>query len=181
MDQHAAFGFEHAPVGLVLTRHRLIEACNATFAALFGYAPADLVGRSIAMLYPSNREFIDIGNRGRDAMRATPFYRDDRIMKGRDGRLFWCQVHGRALVRDDVFAHCVWSFADLSHQRPVLDLTRREREIATLMVEGLTNKEIAARLAVSHRTVEAHRARMIHKTGARSTAGLISILVGLPG
>ncbi|MNL58354.1 Tetrathionate response regulatory protein TtrR [compost metagenome] len=59
-------------------------------------------------------------------------------------------------------------------------LTQREREIAMLVVEGMTNKEIARRLDVSHRTVEAHRSRMMEKLGARNTAELISSLVGLP-
>ncbi len=45
-------------------------------------------------------------------------------------------------------------------------LTEREREIMGLAVGGYTNKEIAQRLAISHRTVEIHRARILQKTGA---------------
>jgi len=45
-------------------------------------------------------------------------------------------------------------------------LTEREKEILTLVVEGYSNKEIAAQLQISHRTVEVHRSRIMQKTGA---------------
>ncbi|MHB8354227.1 MAG: response regulator transcription factor [Burkholderiales bacterium] len=54
-------------------------------------------------------------------------------------------------------------------------LTTREREVMALAVTGLTNKEIAQRLAISHRTVEIHRARVMHKTGAASLLALARI------
>jgi len=52
-------------------------------------------------------------------------------------------------------------------------LTGREREIALLLAEGLHNREVAARLAISPRTVEVHKARIMEKLGARNLADLI--------
>ncbi|MBL8659128.1 MAG: response regulator [Rhodospirillales bacterium] len=52
-------------------------------------------------------------------------------------------------------------------------LTRREREILTMVTAGLANKEIAARLEISQRTVENHRARVMHKMDMRSLADLV--------
>lgn len=48
----------------------------------------------------------------------------------------------------------------------ISSLTERERQVMVLAVEGLPNKEIARRLGISHRTVEIHKARIMHKTGA---------------
>jgi FixJ family two-component response regulator len=45
-------------------------------------------------------------------------------------------------------------------------LTEREREIMTLVVIGLSSKEIAQRLDISYRTVETHRTRAMHKANA---------------
>jgi len=52
-------------------------------------------------------------------------------------------------------------------------LSEREREVLRLIVEGLTNKEIARTLALSPRTVETHRANLFAKLGCESLAQLI--------
>jgi len=49
-------------------------------------------------------------------------------------------------------------------------LTRREREIAALLAEGLSNKEIAARLVISQRTAETHVDHILGKLGMTSRA-----------
>lgn len=56
-------------------------------------------------------------------------------------------------------------------------LTPREREILDLVVEGLSSKEIAGRLTVSFKTVEAHRAKVMRKMEAESVAQLVRIVV----
>jgi DNA-binding CsgD family transcriptional regulator len=58
--------------------------------------------------------------------------------------------------------------APVNPVQPALGLTRREREIAHLVAEGLTNREIAERLYLSVRTVESHVYQARAKVGARS-------------
>ncbi len=57
----------------------------------------------------------------------------------------------------------------------IASLTEREREVMALAVEGLPNKEIARHLGISHRTVEIHKARIMHKTGADTLLDLARI------
>jgi two-component system response regulator NreC len=52
-------------------------------------------------------------------------------------------------------------------------LTTREREIARLLAQSSSNKEMAAALGISIRTVETHRATLMHKLGVRSVAGVV--------
>ncbi len=52
-------------------------------------------------------------------------------------------------------------------------LTLREREVLYLVAEGLSNRQIADRLEISSRTVEAHRARLMTKLRLDSQAALI--------
>lgn len=54
-------------------------------------------------------------------------------------------------------------------------LTEREREVMLLAVAGYPNKEIARRLGISHRTVEIHKGRIMHKTGAATLLDLARI------
>lgn len=56
------------------------------------------------------------------------------------------------------------------------DLTETERKVAGLVAEGLTNKEIAARLFVSVRTVEANLSKVYAKLGVRSRTELVGLL-----
>ena len=179
-DADIAFGFEFAPIGLAVTRHRIIETCNPTFSDMFGYPPGSLWDKSIALLYPSNREFVDVGRIGLKAMTKGGQYGDERIMQRADGTQFWCAVRGRSATISDPFSRCVWSFVDMSEQRPIVNFTRREREIAMLSVAGHTNKQIARDLGISHRTVEGHRSRMMDKLGVTTGAELIAKLAGLP-
>jgi len=62
--------------------------------------------------------------------------------------------------------------------RRALDLlTEREREVLKLVAEGLATKEIASRLDISSRTVEAHRANLMRKLDLRSVARLTQFAI----
>ena len=56
-------------------------------------------------------------------------------------------------------------------------LTERERKVLDFVVSGLSNKEAAARLHLSTRTVEIHRAALMKKLGARNTAHLVRMAI----
>ncbi|MDP2811973.1 MAG: LuxR C-terminal-related transcriptional regulator [Rhodocyclaceae bacterium] len=175
-----ALAFDLAPVGLCVSRERVIQRCNETFASMFGYGADELRGKSLACLYPSTSEFENIGTRGFLVMRETGRYGDERIMCHRNGDLFWCHVAGRSLDRSHPFACAVWMFEDISAKRPVTAaLTAREREIVQFLVIGESSKQIARRLNISPRTVEAHRARIIGKLGVKSYTELIARLIGI--
>lgn len=60
---------------------------------------------------------------------------------------------------------------------PYDTLTARERQILQLAAEGMTNVEIAARLFISSRTVETHRANLMKKLGLRTHTELILFAV----
>jgi DNA-binding NarL/FixJ family response regulator len=64
---------------------------------------------------------------------------------------------------------------------PLDALTPRQREILQLVAEGNTSKDIAARLLLSFKTVEAHRAQIMERLGVHDVAGLVrfAVRVGL--
>ena len=55
-------------------------------------------------------------------------------------------------------------------------LSAREREVMTLMVEGLHNRKIAETLGISPRTVEVHKARVMQKLGVKSVVELVRLV-----
>ena len=56
-------------------------------------------------------------------------------------------------------------------------LTERETEIIKLIAEGFSNKEIGAKLFISHRTVDTHRTNLMKKIQVENIAGLISYAI----
>ena len=52
-------------------------------------------------------------------------------------------------------------------------LSKREREVFPLIALGYSNKEIAAKLFISTKTVEAHKANIMHKLALKTRADLI--------
>jgi two-component system response regulator FixJ len=60
-------------------------------------------------------------------------------------------------------------------RRRYAKLSPREREVLALVVAGSSSKEIARKLDLSPRTIEAHRANLMHKMGADSLAELVSM------
>ncbi|WP_443217910.1 ATP-binding protein [Pseudonocardia sp. TMWB2A] len=77
--------------------------------------------------------------------------------------------HGAALRRDDALGYALAPAATTVLPAEVV-LTPREREVVALVARGRTNREIAAELVLSHRTVEGHVGRILTKLGfARRT------------
>jgi DNA-binding NarL/FixJ family response regulator len=59
-----------------------------------------------------------------------------------------------------------------SHPPAFSALTPKQREVLQLLTEGMSNKEVAAALAISTKTAEAHRAQIMEKLQIHSMAGL---------
>ncbi|MDO4725008.1 MAG: LuxR C-terminal-related transcriptional regulator [Comamonadaceae bacterium] len=174
--QDYRLAFEMAPVGLVLSRHRRIADCNQQLCEIFLTTRESLLGRSFQELYPSAEEFERLGQRIAPILNAKGWYSDSRIMKRANGQFFWCHVSGRAFDRSQPHAAGIWSFEDISAQRPMAAgaaLTGREREVAARVLEGKTSKLIGRELGISHRTVELYRARLMRKFSAATTGELI--------
>lgn len=60
-----------------------------------------------------------------------------------------------------------------SDKQPLVELTARQQEVLRLIVEGLSAKDIAGKLNISHRTVEFHKAQLMQQLNLHSTVELI--------
>lgn len=62
-------------------------------------------------------------------------------------------------------------------QSRLCHLSEREKQVGRELAAGLTNKEIARKMGLSPRTVEAHRARLMKKAGISSLAEIVKLFI----
>ena len=181
--------FEFAPIGLALSSRGLIANCNRELLTMFGAKREQVVGQSFKILYPSVTDYEQMMEQIVARLNPEGHYTGGRVMKrldknGIDG-LFWCQILGQVISGDvhspvaDESVVSIWAFENISVQsRREAAPTPREREIALLLIEGLTSKLIGKRLKISPRTVDVHRARLMRKYETSTTQELVSKLLG---
>ena len=170
--------FDDAPIGLAYCENRHIVRCNQFFAEMFTTSIKRLQESSLKDLYPSSKESQQIGQRALNGLTINGAYNDERIMRRINGELFWCRVRGTTLQQVKPFAQTIWSFSDLSEERPIIKLKFRERQVAMLLCQGKTTKEISEELYLSPRTIEVYRARLLEAYSVKNTVELVKCLVG---
>lgn len=80
-------------------------------------------------------------------------------------------MHGRAALEPSVAAHILGKLADGDAND---DLSSRELEVLRLLVDGASNKEVAAQLHLSENTIKTHLSRIFGKLGVRSRAEAVA-------
>jgi DNA-binding NarL/FixJ family response regulator len=98
---------------------------------------------------------------------ASPHELRNAVRAVSQGREFFSLAAARrmgAAIRDQ--------HAELQASSALDLLTARERDVLVGVAEGLTNKEIGAKLGISHRTVESHRESLMKKLDIKTVAGL---------
>ena len=79
----------------------------------------------------------------------------------------------RGLAREAEWRRCRARVAEATHLLEAL--TPREREVMLQVATGRSNKEIAAELGTSEKTIKVHRGRVMHKLSATSVVDLVHI------
>ena len=176
------WAFYNAPVGQAIGRHRVVVDCNALFAQMFQLNRDDLIGQSFQSLDPTQVDFEKTGERITPILIQQGHFAEHRVMRRANGELFWVHVSGFTLNRSDPFQETLWAFTDLRHEEGADStlrgsMTPRERDIAALLIERKTGKEIGETLGISPRTVDVYKTRLLRKYGVASTAELVKQLL----
>jgi PAS domain S-box-containing protein len=183
-----------SPLAMVLSNPRRpdnpLEVVNPLFCALTGYAEGEIVGRNCRFLTGEATEtaaseqiragirakhpvLVDIlnyrsdGSAFRNGVMITPLF-------GTDGDLAWFLGSQVDLgpAHSDAFT---LRRSRASHR--VDSLPPRQRQVLQAMARGLLNKQIAWELKISEKTVKMHRALLIERLGAATTAEAIRIAI----
>jgi PAS domain S-box-containing protein len=180
------------PMAMLITNPRLpdnpIVAANAAFSALTGYAKPEIIGRNCRFLAGPetdkgcSRILTDAVAAGRPALTELLNYRKDGtpfrnavmiapIFAG-DGKPAYfigsqVEVPGEAGLDGGIRRERARALA--------ARLTPRQRQVLGEMTLGYRNKQIAARLGIDEKTVKMHRAAMLDRLDAPTSADAIRI------
>lgn len=102
----------NAPIGIGFTRRRRFELVGQHYASLFGFTPAELVGREHGMLYPSDEAYRGLVNRAGEAFLAGRVHTEEIEFQRRDGSRFWGYLQGAAVSAGDPLAGTIWIVSD---------------------------------------------------------------------
>lgn len=87
-------------------------------------------------------------------------------------------VHGRTYVSPLIAGELLQSYREEGlPSNQDRELTARQREVLKLVAEGCSAKQIAAKLEISVRTAEAHKANILETLGLTSTAELVQYAI----
>ena len=183
-----------SPIATVVTDPRLpdnpIVAVNRAFCELTGYEEAEILGRNCRFLAgPATEPWLSV--RIKDAVEDRRPTLVEILNYKKDGTPFRNAVLVAPVFGDDgELAYFLGSQVELgkeadspSHQRrtraveKVKVLSPRQLQILKEMAEGRMNKQIAWRLSLSEKTVKMHRALMLEKLGASTSADAVRMAV----
>lgn len=180
------------PMAMVVSNPRRpdnpLEVVNPAFCALTGYAESDIVNRNCRFLTgeatdPSATERLRQSIRQRRPVmvdilnyrsNGRPFRNGVMIapLFGDDGEVEWFLGSQVDLGDAPDFAGRRAAAAEKASRLPP-----RQRQVLELMARGLLNKQIAWQLKISEKTVKMHRALLLERLGAATTAEAIRLAV----
>jgi PAS domain S-box-containing protein len=183
-----------SPVASVISNPRKpdnpIEVTNAAFCQLTGYAEREIVGRNCRFLAGAATEPW-LSERIRAAIAGRKPVLVDILNYRQDGTPFRNGVLVTPLFDEEGdLAWFLGSQVDLGDEASGLFETRRQRavvkvrglaprqfEVLELMSRGLLNKQIAYQMGIAEKTVKMHRALLLERLGAATSADAIRIAV----
>ena len=117
--------FDTALIGIAVVRERVIVRCNRCFEEQLGYRPGELAGKPARVMYLTDAEFAEVGERVYAELAVGETHRREQQVARKDGSTFWARISGHAFDARQPRAGSVWLMEDISVAREAEEKTRR--------------------------------------------------------
>ncbi len=105
----------HAQIGVLLVRNRVIEYANPWIERMFGYAPAELVGHDTEAFYLDPRQYLDVGHAYHELLLHGAVHVDNLLFRRHDGTAMHCD--GTAVLLSDAQdGRVLWTLQDVTQR-----------------------------------------------------------------
>ena len=88
-----------------------------------------------------------------------------------------CAIDGETFVSADAARDLALAADEINDTSPFAKLSRREHEVALLLLEGKRNRQISESLFISEKTVSTHRQNVLQKVGVNNTVELAGLAI----
>ncbi len=172
---------EHSNTGIFIYQDEKISYVNKKFCDIVAYSKKELVGMNLVnIIYKDDIHFvIDKISRcfkgihkdvelefraisGNQKIIEVTLAGNTLNIRGKKSLIGTLKLNAKMQPENQAF----------TPQKTSIELTKREEEVLYFICEGLSNTEIGKKLNISERTVEGHRANLLHKTSCRNSVCL---------
>ncbi len=108
---------QNASVGIVITRHGVLEVVGRQVCLTLGYADGELQGRPARTLYGSDADYARLGELVQSAFAAHGTFDGDVCFVRKDGSPVWARVQGRKVNSQALGGGTVWMLEDITAAR----------------------------------------------------------------
>jgi PAS domain S-box-containing protein len=142
-----------ALVGISFAINRRHLWVNDTFARMLGYEAYELMGKESVVHFPDRKSWEAFGAEAYPTLAAGRPFMTERLMKRKDGSLFWCQVAGNAVDPKDLSKGSIWTNVDITDRKraeeEILRALEKEKELSELKSRfvAMTSHEFRTPLA----------------------------------
>lgn len=125
LEQNAIL--ENALVGIALLKDRQFAWINGKMKEMFGYSMSEISGLPTELFYPSRESYEQVGREAYPMLEAGRTYYSERLMKRKDGSLFWCSISGKAVDQSVMSKGAIWVLEDIN-ERKLMEASLRQSE-----------------------------------------------------
>lgn len=132
--------FDHAAIGILYTRGRIVLKANPKVVEIFGYSTEEMVGKEAQMLYPSEASFMALRGKGHDTLVRSETFVAEIEGRRKDGSTLWLRVSGRRTGQESKELEAIWVFEDITERRLAEDALRKSRDELESRVQERTQE-----------------------------------------
>jgi len=115
LEQNAIL--ENALVGIAFLKDRRFVWINSKLEQMFGYRMSEVTGLTTELFYPSRESYKQLGSEAYPVLAASGTYYSERLMKRKDGSLFWCSISGKNIDPSELSKGAIWVLHDITERK----------------------------------------------------------------
>ncbi len=128
--------FDNTAVGILFVRDRVVQRCNRRLAEIFGYAVADLIGRSTRVFFFCEADYQQAGAESLPTLLAGDTHISEVRVRHRDGHALWVRMTARRVVGESDSIDLTLIFEDVTERHRAEEaLSRAHEELEQRVVE----------------------------------------------